>query len=97
MVYCRNCGEQNPDNAQTCSKCGATLVPGEATSRRRYVYAGGPWLPLYGRWWIFIGVLIVIWGITELINELFGVSVSFGAIVAILFGALILIGAARRR
>ena len=36
MVYCTKCGTKNPDDAKTCSQCGAPLYSlGEREQRRR--------------------------------------------------------------
>jgi len=36
MVYCTKCGTKNPDDAQTCSQCGAPLYAiGEGEQQRR--------------------------------------------------------------
>lgn len=36
MVYCTKCGTQNPDDAQTCSQCGAPLqIADQARQRGR--------------------------------------------------------------
>ncbi len=36
MVYCTKCGTKNPDDAQVCSHCGASLLAvGESKQQRR--------------------------------------------------------------
>ena len=40
--------------------------------------------------------MIVFWGLTELVGSLIGINISFWAIVAIIFGVLIVVGAFRR-
>lgn len=35
MVYCAKCGAKNPDDAKTCTQCGASLYAVGETERRR--------------------------------------------------------------
>lgn len=95
MVYCTNCGEQNPDDAEFCKKCGAALRPGMSDRRARYERERGMCfgVPIGVQvWGILFGLIIVLWGAFELL----GLSFNFWAVVAIIFGAIILIGALRR-
>jgi uncharacterized membrane protein YvbJ len=36
MVYCTKCGTKNPDDAKTCTQCGAPLYTIGETGRERY-------------------------------------------------------------
>ncbi|MFX0204226.1 MAG: zinc-ribbon domain-containing protein, partial [Candidatus Hodarchaeota archaeon] len=35
MVFCAKCGQENPNGATTCSKCGARLSPSTNPRRAR--------------------------------------------------------------
>lgn len=96
MVYCSICGEQNPDDRDYCSKCGGALHL-ERSHRRIQHYDKAPFYPLRGvGLWLFLGLLIVLWGVTEIVRELFGFRINFLALVAIIFGAIIMAGAVKR-
>ncbi|MGQ9680048.1 MAG: zinc ribbon domain-containing protein [Candidatus Bathyarchaeia archaeon] len=96
MVYCSVCGEQNSDDREYCSKCGGALHP-ERLHRRVYRYEKASFTPLRGvGLCLLLGLIIIIWGVTEIIGELFGFRVNFLAIVAIIFGAIMVAGAIKR-
>jgi len=95
MVYCTECGEQNPEDAEFCVKCGASLYP-----RRSY---GRSWrrpergmcfgVPISGQiWGIIIGLIIILWGWSLMM----GMRFNLFAIFAVIFGVIILMGALRR-
>lgn len=95
VVHCANCGKENAEGAEYCSNCGYSLRL-KTRSRSQY-YEKSPWFPFaFRNWWIFIGLMIVFWGLTELVGALIGINISFWAIVAIIFGVLIVVGAFRR-
>ena len=67
MTYCSQCGQKNEEDAQFCSKCGATLT--ETTSRKKNDWderceedCGGGAQGNRG-WSIFWGLVIIIVGI----------------------------------
>lgn len=105
MVYCTKCGTKNPDDATTCSNCGATLNPTREERRgyyRRYedecfgIPHGGAIVGMA------IGLIIVLAGLIIILQQenLIPAGVSLWPFVLIIFGGLILIGAvfrARRR
>ena len=96
MVYCSICGEQNPDEREYCSKCGGALHP-DRPYRRTWHYEKAPFSPLRGvGLWIFLGLMIILWGATEIMREFFGLRINFLALVAIIFGAIIVAGAVKR-
>jgi len=94
MVYCTECGEQNPDDAKVCVKCGASLHPGRGLRRdwRRREREMCFGVPMRGQvWGIIFGLIIVLWGLSYLI----GLRFNIFAIIAIVFGIIILMGALR--
>lgn len=99
MVYCQSCGTQNPDNAETCVKCGAQLYPEliRGKSRRRDREEGECFgLPNGGAiFGLVIGALIVIYGVSWFLGydlSLFWSSTA-GPFLVIVIGLLILAGA----
>jgi hypothetical protein len=106
MVYCSKCGTLNPDDANVCSKCGGPLHPtagqeyGPHWRRRQYrdeYYArrGSGWGGL------FVGIIIIVVGLTLLLPQIYGISINWSAgwaIIVIIVGLwLILIGFRRSR
>ena len=69
MVYCAKCGTQNPDDATTCSNCGASLNPAPYKENRRYraeedmCFGGRSYM-----WGILIGLFIIMIGASSLIG-----------------------------
>ena len=93
MVYCTKCGVKNSDEVKICTECGASLYT-ESGSARRYerrheekecfgLPHGGA---IFG---LFIGTIIIIWGLTEM----FGWEVEIGVFALIVIGILIVAGA----
>jgi len=96
MVYCTECGAQNPEDAEFCIKCGAALYPTRSYGwdRRRRDRDMCFGVPVSGQvWGIIFGLLIILWGLSEFM----GVDINFFALVAIVFGLIILVGALRGR
>lgn len=94
MVYCTECGEQNPDDAEFCIKCGASLDPSRSyrRSRRRRDRDMCFGVPIGGHMWgLVIGLVIILWGASHLM----GMRFNFFAIFAVIFGVIILMGALR--
>lgn len=94
MVYCAKCGEENPDTAEFCLKCGAELYPGRIHRRdlRRRESEMCFGVPISGHiWGLILGAIIVIWGLSELMGR----HINFFALVAIAIGLIILAGALR--
>ena len=65
MVYCTKCGTENPDDAEVCKNCGASLTPYTFRPERRdyeirhYHRRGTIW-PLV------IGAFLILWGLSSL-------------------------------
>ena len=99
MVYCPKCGTQNDDAADFCVKCGASLQTGTFSSRRRERRKAEQecfGLPHGGAIaGIVIGVIILIWGGSELLKQsgVIEQSFDFWWFIIIVFGILIVAGA----
>ena len=98
MVYCTKCGTKNEDNAKTCSQCGASLY---ATRERPEYYRrmedecfgipkGGT---VVG---IFIGLVVMIAGLSLLLQQVYNISLPWWPFVVIFFGILLITGAIYR-
>jgi len=104
MVYCTKCGAENPDDAKVCTQCGASLYPGAPPTRRRERRKFEEecfGIPGFGRVVVLaIGVIIIVWGLIWLLQQpifpdkaLIPPGMSVGPFAALIFGALIIIGA----
>lgn len=99
MVYCPKCGTKNEDNSDFCVKCGATLKTGTITSRRyerKKAEQECFGLPHGGAIaGIVIGAIILIWGSLMLLQQsgIVTDTPSFGYLIIIVFGILIVAGA----
>jgi uncharacterized membrane protein YvbJ len=99
MVYCQSCGQQNPDNAETCTRCGADLYPAKSkcTSGKRGretdecfgLPNGGAIVGL------IFGALIIIYGVSWYLGyDLSTIwTTTLGPFLVIIIGVLILGGA----
>jgi len=94
MVYCTKCGESNEEGTEYCVKCGASLTGRSRVHRSsRYDREMCFGIPMSGSLWgILVGAVIVLWGLTELLR----IDINFAAIVAVAFGAIIVINALRK-
>ena len=99
MVYCQSCGQQNPDNVETCTRCGANLYPAssEGKFKKRTKEEDECFgLPNGGAiCGLILGVLIVIYGVSWLLGyDLSQIwSTTLGPTLVILVGLLIVAGA----
>ena len=101
MVYCTKCGTQNPDDADVCTQCGASLYPGARPTRRRErrkreeeCFGIPRGVTVVG---LAIGAIILLWGAIMLLQQpgigLIDQDMSPWPFAVIIFGVLILIGA----
>jgi uncharacterized membrane protein YvbJ len=96
MVYCPKCGLNNQDDATYCVSCGTNLT---ATRKARldeheemcFGRRGG------GFWGIVFGFIIVIFGVTVLLQQLYGVRIEFWPLLLVVIGILIIVGVVSRR
>jgi hypothetical protein len=92
MVYCPKCGLNNEDETLYCKSCGASLL-----RRSRRIYRNERemcfGIPMQGNvLGLFFGLMIVLWGITELL----GLNFDLWAIALIGFGVILIINVLRR-
>ena len=94
MVYCVKCGAKNPDDAKTCSQCGAPLqLTGEREPYRRgeqECFGIPRGSTIVG---LAIGIIIILAGISVLFQEVYKINVPWWPLAIILFGILMIIGA----
>ena len=104
MVYCSKCGTQNPENAITCSNCGAPLYTvGQKYSgseREHYRKMEGECFGLPNGGMIgglVFGIIIILVGL-GLFLQTYGISVSnyVWPLIIVIFGVLMLAGALYR-
>lgn len=96
MVYCPKCGLKNQDDATYCVSCGTSLTVGREIRQTEYEdmcfgHRRG------GFWGIIFGVIIVIFGISVLLQQLYGINVQFWPLLLVLIGIIIIVGAIGRR
>jgi uncharacterized membrane protein YvbJ len=92
MVYCSKCGTKNEDDAMVCVNCGASLETGARLTRRyeRRMEQECFGIPRGGSIvGVIIGLIIVLIGISLILPY----NIPIGAIVVIIFGILIIVGA----
>lgn len=92
MVYCTKCGTKNEDDATNCVKCNAPLMMDTRTVRheRRKKESECFGLPHGGSIaGLVIGILIILWGVTTVLN----IDFPLWAIIIIIFGTLMVAGA----
>jgi len=92
LVYCAKCGAKNEDGAEVCVDCGERLYPTrtghQRSSRRQEDMCFGPQAGSY--WGIFIGVIIILWGLSMLLN------IAIWPLIIIALGIMILISVLTR-
>ena len=66
MVYCWRCGEENPDDAVHCKKCGALLRPKPYRGHYEEELCFGPERRPF--WSLVFGILIVLAGLIWLLE-----------------------------
>ena len=93
MVYCQKCGTKNEDTADFCATCGANLQTGTHVSQRHERKKAEQdcfGLPNGGAiGGIVLGIMILLWGLTTMLN----IEFNFWYIVLIIFGILMIAGA----
>lgn len=100
MVYCTKCGAENPEDAQECKSCGATIKTSEYRYRSAEWDLKDDWFR--GRhkntWSMIIGVFLIIMGASSLLEDVFW-WMSFDVlwpVFIIAIGALIVTNAMKR-
>ena len=96
LVYCTKCGTNHTHDATVCIQCGAPLYGASDNSkpywsRRRYERDYRYYQR--GRLFIgvFIGLILILAGLSALVSEFYGINVPWLPIMFILVGIFILI------
>ena len=103
MVYCSNCGTLNSDEATVCVKCGASLhgtrVETTLETKRRQWQDEYEHHPRRGRAIaiLAIGLIILLWGFSILVANVYRVNIPWGPIILVLMGFFIIIAGIRAR
>ena len=105
MVYCPNCGTQNPDDAKYCNNCGYSLTGEKRDTRRemdRRCEEACSGRTREGRWlWAIILIVIGLWIIFEvglanvpgLPNWVYNLNILW--IIPVIIGIIIVIAGIR--
>ena len=95
-VHCTKCGTENAEGAQYCTECGAPLYPPRARHEKyekqekaeREMCFGAALPTRY--FWLIIGLLIVLWGVVQLIEIFFQISLNLWPLIVIAIGLYII-------
>jgi uncharacterized membrane protein YvbJ len=102
MVYCTKCGTNNAEGATVCVNCGAPLYVTSTESRSYWGHRH------YAREYygfhrrsgalatLIIGIVIVLIGVSFLLNAAFNINIPWWAIILILLGVWFIARAAMR-
>ncbi|MBM4240328.1 MAG: zinc-ribbon domain-containing protein [Euryarchaeota archaeon] len=102
MVYCQKCGMQNEEDAEFCSKCGATLKPDRRRRRHRGDACFGQpeersrdecfGIPHGG---LIVGMIFGAFLIAIGLSTVFGINLGrwIGPFIIVVVGLLIIVGA----
>lgn len=102
MVYCPKCGAKNPEDAEVCSQCEAQLYPTRGYRRRHGGECFGPEEECFGIprggtiVTLIIGLIIVLVGLSNLLSDIYHITIPWWPLIIIVFGALVIIGAIYR-
>jgi len=105
MVYCTKCGFENADDSKFCAKCGAPLYPSVGEPPQRRVEEYGRRRPERemcfgisgGFWALLIGLAIVLWGVSEIIQIYSGFAFPWWPIIVIIIGVFMIARYLRRQ
>ncbi len=96
MVRCTKCGTDNKEDARFCVQCGASLYPVRAREEKYEKHEKserdmcfGP-ARAGGYFWLFIGLLVLLWGVIQLLEIIFRISINMGPIILIAIGLYII-------
>lgn len=104
---CEKCGHENPEGAEFCTQCGASLLIKKRYDRyekgrsekqekdERDVCFGGSGTG--GMFWLIIGIVIILWGITQLINAYWHWNIELLPLIVIVIGLYLVYRYLKRR
>lgn len=88
MVYkCPKCGNENPDDSKFCGNCGATLHPNTVWYSRGYRERRSRRVSF---WLLLLGLIIILWGASDLVRMYYGVNIPWWPIILIIIGIYII-------
>jgi uncharacterized membrane protein YvbJ len=101
MVYCSKCGTLNADDANVCVKCGAPLQSADTGPYWRHRHYRDEYYRDHARRGggmgaLFVGIIIVIVGLSLLLSQMYGIQLSwayFWAFIIIFIGIWLLVRA----
>ncbi len=97
MVYCSKCGTKNEDDTTFCVSCGANLTARRERRSDEYenmCFGGRGGSPIWG---MIFGVIILLFGVSWLLEQVYDIDIEFWPLVVVLIGLLIIVGAIRGR
>ncbi len=98
LVYCAKCGTQNEDDVAYCISCGVNLNVKRRERPQNYDNM------CFGKregnnqvGWIIFGLIVIIVGISLILDQTFDIQVEVWPFVVLIIGALIVISAIMNR
>ncbi|MCX8150819.1 MAG: hypothetical protein N3D85_04900 [Candidatus Bathyarchaeota archaeon] len=92
MVHCYKCGQLNPDEANFCVKCGATLIKHSKVLRETRYHRHGS-----GTGALIAGLIIIIIGFSFLISDVWNIHIPWWPLAIIAVGMWLLVRAVMRQ
>jgi uncharacterized membrane protein YvbJ len=109
VVRCTKCGAENKEDARYCVQCGASLYISSAREEKHEKHEKyekhekteadvcfGPLLSVR-YFWLIVGLLIVFWGISQLVEILFAVTFPIWPFFLIILGLYMIYRVLSRR
>ena len=105
MVYCRKCGTKNEEGVKYCIQCGAVLGVSRRTYEKQEKqekqekdekHEKDEMESCFGSsrnlryFWLLLGTVIIIWGVTDILNAYFHTNVEIWPILLIVVGLFII-------
>ena len=106
LVRCTKCGTENKEDARYCVQCGAILRPSRVVGEKsekseKYEKTEadacfGPLRPVR-YFWLLVGLLIVLWGVSQLVAVLFAIQLDIWPFILIALGLYVIYRVLTRR
>jgi uncharacterized membrane protein YvbJ len=94
MVRCTKCGTENKEDARYCTQCGAPLHPSkvrhekyEKTETRDMCFGAAQ---SFRYFWLLVGIAIVLWGVFQLLQIYFEITLEVWPFILIAIGLYII-------
>ena len=96
MVHCVKCGVKNPDGAEFCAKCGKRLYSSLENRQYKRMEDECFGIPRGGKIFaMIIGVILILWGVSSIVEDVYGIDVPWWPLIVIVFGIFVIITAVR--